>query len=200
MSDFWDYVKNLFKKAEESSPSNPVVHELIKRSAEEYADYEEWKNSLIRRRLTDWLGNQFTNYQLEQESGDEVLDFLNTPSAKGFVIYFFKTRYTEREVNHFFDFLKEQVQQMNYRIQISDTRTYNRNKWVERLDRHYLKPRIKPIDGQKLNQRYGNILIELQYRGEQVHHLRFRATSYQDHLFTKADAFEELMQRLLMPG
>ena len=49
MSDFWKKIKNLFSSVEESSSSNPAVHEMIKRSEEELKNYETWKDSLSQR-------------------------------------------------------------------------------------------------------------------------------------------------------
>lgn len=197
MSNLWKYIKDLFNSAEDSSPSKPLFHELIHRSEEEKADYEHWKRTLVRRRLTGWLTDQYAIYQVLPKDIDEALDFLDTPSSKGFVIHFSQTRYSLRDVTHFFDYLKEQVRQLGYRSQISDSRTYHRSDWVETVQRHYLKPRPKFTEGEKMSQAYGNIMIELELRNEQVHNLRFRATSYQDRTFYEALGFKELMQEIL---
>ena len=77
-------------KAEESSPSQPLIHELIQRTEKEKEDYQQWKQTLVLRRLMDWLKDQFAMYQINSERVDEGLDFLNTPSSKGFVIHFHK--------------------------------------------------------------------------------------------------------------
>jgi hypothetical protein len=197
MPEFWNYIKNLFKTAEDSSPSNPVVHELIQRTEEEKADYDHWKETLVRRRLTDWLIDQYAIYQVLPHDIDEALDFLDTPSSKGFVVHFNQTRYSVRDVTHFFDYLKERVRALNYRTQISDTRTYHRADWVETVQRHYLKPRPNFQEGEKMDQAYGNVMIELELRNERVQNLRFRATSYQDRLFNDALEFKALMQEVL---
>ncbi len=193
MPGFWNYLKNLFKEAEHSSPSQPAMHELIIRSEEEQEDYEQWKESLLSRRLVNWLSDQYAVYCTAPDHIDEAVDFLDTPSSKGFVIHFHKTNYTRREVTHLFDYFKEQVLEHNYRTQISDARIYNRGNWVETTERHYLKPRIKNMDGGKMNQAYGNVMIELELHNDQVHNLRFRATSYQDRQFHEAEEFRELM-------
>jgi hypothetical protein len=198
MPGLWDYIKNLFQQAEESSPSNPLIHELIERSEEEVADYERWKNTLVCRRLMDWLIDQYAIHNVLPEDTDEALDFLDTPSSKGFAIHFHKTNYSKRDIQHLFDILKERVLQLGYRAQISDRRTFNRNDWVETIERHYLKPAPSFGNEGKLNQKYGNVMIELELRNDKVHNLRFRATSYKDHLFREADEFRELMQRLMI--
>lgn len=197
MSEFWDSLKKLFSKAEESSPSQPILHEVIARSTEEKADFERWKQTLVCRRLLDWLHDQYSIFQTLPDDIDEALDFLNTPSSKGFVIHFFKTRYNKREVVHFFDLLKEKVLATNYRPSLSDSRTYNRPNWVETVQKHYLKPRTNFEQGKTINQQYGNITIELLLRDDKVYNLRFRATSYNDRQYAPAKDFKELMQQLM---
>lgn len=198
MDNLWAYLKNIWTKAEQSSPSQPLIHELIERSKEEKEDYEYWKRTLVLRRLLDWVKNQFSIHQLQPQHTDETVDFLNTPSSKGFVVHFHETRYSKRDAVHFFDYLKERVLELGYRSQISDRRSYNRPDWVEMVERHYLKPgpvfntTLSP--GEKHQQRYGNIMLELEWRNDKIYNLRFRANSYRDRLFEEADDFQELMQ------
>lgn len=198
MPGFWDYLKGLFREAEQSSPSKPLIHEMIERSVDEKQDFQFWKETLVKRRLVDWLNDQYAVYQVLPEDIDESLDFLDTPSSKGFVIHLSKTGYNKRDSMHFFDYLKEQVLQMNYRTQISDVRTYNRSNWVETVQRHYLKPRSNFQEGSKFDQQYGNIMIELQFRNDRVYNLKFSATCYKDHMFKDAGTFKDLMKEVLI--
>jgi hypothetical protein len=197
MAGIWNYIKNLFNEAEESSPSNPVIHEMIERTDEEREQYEKWQGSLVKRRLMDWLDNQYAIYRVTPHDIDEGMDFLNTPSSKGFVIHFYKTNYNRQEITYFFDFLKDQMKALNYKVQISDTRTYSRKDWVETVERHYLKPRPQFEEGKKIDQRFGNVTIELVLRNDQVYRLKLQATSYQDHLYEEAEEFRDLMQAIL---
>lgn len=198
MADFWDRLRNLFRTVEESSPSNPAVHELIRRSEDEKQDYAFWKDTLVRRRLQNWLADQYALFRVAPDDIDEALDFLDTPSSKGFVVYFFKTGYSRRDVQHFFDYLRERVLELGYRTQISDTRTFSRPQWVETVERHYLKPPSRDREAGKFFQEFGNITIENHLRDEQVHYLKFRATIYKDHQFHEAKTFQQLMQEVLL--
>ncbi|MCB9081450.1 MAG: hypothetical protein H6555_07030 [Lewinellaceae bacterium] len=197
MADLWDYFKGLFRKAEVSSPSQPLIHEMLVRSETEQADYVHWRETLVCRRLRDWLSDQYAIFHVLPQDIDEALDFLDTPSSKGFVIHFHKTRYSKRDVIHFLDYLKDQVLSLQYRTQISDLRTYERPQWVETVQRHYLKPRPAATDEGKFHQGYGNIRIELLFRNDEPYNLKFSATAYQDHQFQKATSFRELMQAIL---
>lgn len=197
MADIWDHFKALFKKAENSAPNQPLIHELIKRTEKEQEDYEFWKKTLVCQRMLSWLNEQYIIFRLEPDNIDETVDFLDTPSSKGIVVHFSKTQYSIRDVTHFFDYLKEQVLRLNYRTQISDVRSYERSHWVETVQRHYLKPRPKQNTAGQFIQQFGNIMIELTLRNDQVFNLKFRATTYRDHKFADADEFPKLMQSVL---
>lgn len=168
---------------------------MIKRGTEEQLAYDRWKRTLSRRRLLDWLLDQYAVFTTQGKL-DDAISFLNTPSSKGFAIHFHQTQYRKDEVSHFFDFLKERVQELNYRVQISDRRIFSRKHWVETQERHYLKPRTTFKEGVAIDQRFGNITIELELRDDQVYNLRFRATVYQDSLYTKGESFRALMSAL----
>lgn len=196
MPSFWDQVKSIFQQAENSSPSQPLIHELISREENSLLDYERWKDTFAKRRLLDWLIDQYAVFKTNGRL-DEAIDFLDTPSSKGFVLHFFQTKYSKEEATYFFDYLKELVLGLGYRSQISDRRVFSRNQWVETQERHYLKPRNSLVKDKLIEQKFGNITIELELRDDAVRNLRFRATIYQDALYKDADSFPSLMTALI---
>ncbi|MCB0518933.1 MAG: hypothetical protein H6577_07835 [Lewinellaceae bacterium] len=198
MKDVWDFIKGLFQKEEESSSSNPYLHEQIERTEEEKNAYEIWKGSLTHRRMMDWLNDQYAIWQALPDDIDPAIDFLDMPSSKGFAIHLYKTEYRKTDAIHLFDYLKEQVQRLNYKSQMSDTRTWSQKSWVETVERHYLKPRTFFEAEKLINQRFGNITIELSFRNDRPHHLKFRATGYSDRLYAETADFNDLMQAVLV--
>ncbi len=198
MKDVWDYLRGLFQKEAESSPSNPYLHELIERTEAEKAAYNIWKGSLSHRRMMDWLSDQYAIWQVLPQDIDPAIDFLDTPSSKGFAVHLYKNKHPRDEAAHLLDYLKEQMLALGYKPQISDTRTWSQKSWVETVERHYLKPRPAWAGDKKFDQRFGNVTIELSLRNDAPHHLKFRATSYHDHLYAKADDFRDLMQAVLI--
>jgi hypothetical protein len=190
----WKQIKKLFKSVEESSPAQPVLKSTIERSEAELLDFEIWKNGLSKRRLFDWIHQEYATYLSEPQHQVEGIDFIHARATYGFAIHFYKLNYPLRDINHLFDLLKEQVRDIGYRSYTSDSRTYNRPDWVERLDRHYLKPPIIFLeDGVSLDQKFGNITIELLFRNDKAHQLKFSATSYRDRNYKEAESFEALM-------
>ncbi len=198
MSDFWKKIKNVFSNAEQSSSINPTIHEVIKRSEEELKNYENWKNSLAARRLLDWLKNEYFTYLTSPKNIDQSIDFLNTTSKKGFVIHFSNMQYRLEEITFLFDYLKEKMKELPYRIYVSDTRTYPKNDFVETIHRHYLKPSLKlKVAGQKADQAFGNITIEMLLKNDKIVDLKFSATTYRDHQFEEAGDFNDLMKEII---
>jgi hypothetical protein len=197
MKDIWDYLKGLFQQEEQSSPSNPYIHELISRPEAEKEAFAGWKGSLEHRRLVDWLLDQYAIWQSFPQQADPAVDFLNTASSKGFVVYLHKTSYSRQEATWLLDFLKEQVLLLHYKVQVSDTRTWTQKAGVETVERHYLKPRMSPPVAEKCDQRYGNITVELSLRNDLPRLLKFQATTYRDQLYTEALHFRDLMHAVL---
>ncbi len=201
MATFWQKISSLFEAAENSSGSDPAVHEMIERDDAELEAYARWKKTLARRRLLDWLTDQYALYRTTG-GGDREVDFLDTPSSKGFVIHFSETQYSKAEITHFFHYLKERILELNYRTQISDRRVFSRPNWVETQERHYLKPRTRkqrmagPVERGALDQKFGNISVELELRDDRAWNLRLRATTYQDALYNEPESFRALMVAL----
>lgn len=191
--DIWKKFTDLFTRWEESSPTQPLLHEMIERSEAQKADYAAWKEGIVCRQLCDWLARQYGLFRALPTETDAAVDFLDNRSVKGFVIYFDRTNYNLRDVTFFFDYLKEKVLQLNYRTQISDRRAFQRNDRAETIERHYLKPAPDFSGTGKLNQKFGNITIESVLHDEQPYQLKFRAVSYNDALFREAESFGKLM-------
>ena len=204
MATFWERITARFTAAENSSPQHPAVHEVIGRDAQEQADYERWKRTLARKRLLDWLTQAYASF-LATGQGDPAVAFLDTPSSKGFVIHLSETQYGLTEMRHFFHYLKERMTDLNYRVQVSDRRIYNRPDWVETQERHYLKPRTRkqrmngPVARGDLDQRFGNVTVELELRDDRPWNLRLRATTYQDALYNEPESFRGLLMALAGP-
>lgn len=196
MSDLWSKVKKIFTQAAESSAQQPVIHELIQRDHTTLAFQEKFIHGLVHRRFNDWLHDQFAIYLSTPENLDEAIDFISTPSIKGFVVHFRMTQYDIKEIIALFDHFKNQILTIGYHSYVSDVKGYNRGQWSEELQRHYLKPslRVQEIEQQQINQQFGNINIELLTRNAKVWHLKFSATVYNDRMYQEGDDFEKLLR------
>jgi len=197
MADIWQYFQNLFQKVEHSSKTEPLLHDSIIRKDEEIAAYEKWKTTHIKNQLVDWIANEYGAFVKEGVSIDDSILFLDAVSSKGFAIYFSNMRYTPQEATHLFDFFKEKVLELNYRLANSDVRTYTKGAVVESLAKYYLKPSLKNMLGNPpFNQEFGNISIELICQDDMPKILKFSATSYNDRSYQKPKHFTLLMTHL----
>lgn len=197
MAGFWKYIQSLFQQAEQSNPARPFIHEVIVRSPEEHIALEQWKNTLVCHRLCDWISEQYLRFSTHPDELDDAIDFLNTPSSKGFVIHLNKTNYTRLESVFLLDLFKERVLRQSYRVQVSDRRIYQSASWVETAERHYLKPKPEFSSPGVIRQRFGNITILLLLRNDKPFQLQFQATAYRDRLFQEAESFQDLMAHLV---
>ena len=202
---WWQRIKATFAAAEDSGPAAPVDHAPLTRHRDRAEDYAQWRGGVVHERLLAWLAEQYANFLTDRGRVDEAVDFLDTPSSKGFVVHFAKTGYSLEEAEFFQLYLRERVLSRDYRTQVADARTYSRAGRTERTDRYYLKPRPNfahpggedvPMDvhtAGQFDQQYGNVLIELVVRDDRPHHLRFSATVYHDRVYKDAEGFGGLM-------
>ena len=197
MTNVWEYFKDFFREAERSSASHPIIRAALERSPEEKEAFESWKDSLACRRIVGFLAEGYAMYQSMPESVDRGLTFLDSPSSKGFAFHFLQIDCSRQDASHLLDLMRQKVLTFNYRPQHSDTRTWSEKDWAQTVERYYLKPRQAWVEGQKIDQQFGNITIELVLRNDQPHLLTFRATSYSDRLYADATDFHELMQVIL---
>ena len=189
----WSYIKNLFQDVEQSSHTRPYIHETLERSDSELEAYDAWKSDLARHRLINGLGDEYATHRIDPSKVDRSLDFLDTPSMKGFVIHASIGGYQLKELRYLLDYLKERVLSIEYKIYVSDRRIYNRNGKNEMVERHYLKPKVQLTENEQITQKYGNIRIELKCQNDVPINLKFSATGYHDRLFEETEDFRVLM-------
>lgn len=196
MSKLQAYLRNLFLKAGKQPASAPFLHEVFEFDKTTTEEFEKWRDSSRRFEISDWIKNQYKIYGLQMEEMDECIDFLNTPSAKGFVIYMNNCDYSLRELKFYSVYLKSRITLLGYVNYLSDIRSMQRGSCRETIYRHYLKPSIKDQNGAKSDQLYGNINVELLLKNESPLHFRFCATTYNDHKFKAPKSFDELLEKL----
>ena len=159
--------------------------------------YLAWDFSLEKKRLINWISGQYGIYRSIPDDVEKGIDFLNTNSSKGFVLHFKEKTFQKEELAFFFDYLKNNFLKAEYRISVSDRRVFNRANYLEKIERHYLKPRHKMGVNEKINQQFGNVSIILSYRDDQAYNLKCSATAYPDRSFAEAKAFDEFMETIM---
>lgn len=184
------------KKPEVVTRQLPAPGSIVRTAAEQEAT-QAWVNSPACAALKQWLREQYQLFLHPDAEWAEQVDFLDTPSSKGFVLHLSKMEHPTQDLLHFFDHLKDQVLSLDYKSYTSDVRQVRRGPWQELVQRHYLKPRSTLNEAGLIRQRFGNITIELSARGGQWHQLRFQATGYADRLYQEVWDFEYLMREVV---
>ncbi len=196
---WWDIIKALREQQNKQSQpekgcAQPISHQLIQRSEEDEAEFLKWKETDCKEKILLYISKNYNTWQTTTCEQCDAIDFLKLPSFRGFVIHFMDLKYDCNEVKYLFDYLKEKVLTLGYKVQVSDERVFEKAKWLEKTERHYLKPVVKIKANEKIEQRFGNINIELKFRDDEPMHLKFAAATYHDCQFKNAEEFQELMK------
>lgn len=182
------YFDQVFNKLFPKKSEGPILHEVLKRSQFFIDQYSLWKASELSKNLLQDIS--------------ESLRLKNEGIIKSPQVHAFSGNYSngiaisynsDIDKNHFrylFDLLSEKVQALDYRVSISDSIVTEKNQYIETKEKHYLK--IKPDNKTPIDQKYGNIIIELILIDDVPSFIRLMAHAYNDRLYAKPEKFENL--------
>lgn len=202
-----DFLDDIFKKLfPKRNKTIPLIKENLKRSEKEGLEFQIWSSSGDAKY---WFARIYESYYRKRQgmpSQDIEVHLFGSAASNGIAITYTNAM-SSKQFRFLFDKFKESVLELPYpyKLYTSDRAHYERNNYVETIEKHYLKPvygtnnevqsELK-TDGQ-LPQFYGNILIEyIQIDGEPSF-IRLLANIYSDRLFLNALPFEELIEKIL---
>ncbi len=177
-----------------SDTQKPKIHKSIRRTAEETRDFDKWKASTRQISMLTWLREQLMTYQSAPSKTHDGIDFIASPSSKGFRLHPALTRFPDLAVVHLFDYLKEQLAASDYTLSISDTRLFKRDYWDETIQRHVLTPKNATNTEGVI---FSNITIELILKDNHLCQLRMNAYIPNTDMPRQTDEFFDLMQAVL---
>lgn len=201
MSFFNDIVNKIFPKEQnENVAKQPLIREQLRRSNDDKMEIMLWKESEEKEQVCSFILEQFRKSKSEEEN-ISLFRVINSGTTKGFMLrYLAETE--QKDFQFLFDHLRDQVKEKQYTIYSSDVRTYDRGKYVERIERHYLKPSWRVLntkdvnDTGKMNQLYGNITIEFHLHNNHPQFIKFVCQHYVDSKFSEPLDFNELLEHL----
>ncbi len=192
MADIFLHFKNKFARNPELIASDPLVHQSLERTYDEEIDYEQWKDSNSRLAILDWLRDQFMVQVSAPHKTHDGIDFFSSSNTKGFTIHPALTRFSDNNVKHLFNYLKEQLSRADYKVSLSDSRIYGRGFWNETNQRHILKPlREEPEE-------FTQVILELTLKNESLVNLKVTACIPNTDFPRSTDDFVALMETLLV--
>ena len=188
-----NFIKKLLEKQE--THKVPFIQEELKRSEKERYEFDDWKTEKRFEAFNKLLEKQF-NLSKERKNNPAICTFMNQQKASGFVLYF-DDDFSADDFRFYMDYLHQKVLNLGYRKYLSDFKQYVRKDHVQRIERHYVKPKLtRDPKATQANQRYGNITIELHFKDEKVRYLKLLVSVYSDRLYSQAWPFEDLMEKL----
>lgn len=187
-----NYQRNIDEGGLHSDDKPTNSNRQLERSQDYQEQYNEWKNSEGFRKLMERLYNAYTH----KENGDDNLQLNphNSPGADAISI----SEIDDNDPQTFrflMDYMKEQVIEQNYRPYSSTIEHKSIDDRQLVFERHYLKPNVFKKD-KPAEQLYGNVLIELEFAGEEVKYLKLLSTYYTGYDYKPAMQFNDLIVRV----
>lgn len=173
-----------------------VLFEPLKRAQSYLSAYEKWKDSPARERMIRWIGDAYILKKRNIE-GHHQIHLLSSPRSNGFAIPFHEEM-QPREFQFTFDLLAEKVSSMPaYKKMNSDVAVRDKNNQIVTLEKYYFKPKQKSVEGELLDQQFGNILIEHMLINNEPSHIKLMVNNHSDSNYQKALVFDHLAEYLL---
>jgi len=197
MSDKSSFSSRILKKLfGGKNDKEPLVSGRLERSATFQAEYESWKDSSL---LNSVLGDLQIAYNKSNafDMYNPAFHVYHSQQANGF---FFNTqmRFTKEVYSYLMEYFKETVLELGYSIYTSDRKLKDKETGVQQIDRHYLKPELT-VTEPPIDQKYGNVLIELFSLNEEIQYLKVMVSVYSDRSYSDPKPFLEFMEALFTP-
>lgn len=175
-------------------PDDPVrVHEPYKLSEKELADYRAWSSGIRPVEICRDLRTEIDAIRLGIAQPDS-LHIVRSPSSNAIILYN-DGMLTNDEFHFLIQWLSDQIRSLGYRTANSDRLMEEKRENIETRLRIYLKPR--PSDSLPLDQKYGNILLELHLLNRDVQYMKMQVSWYSDRSWTASIPFDSLLDNLL---
>ena len=195
MTNFRDYLNKLFPG--KSGTNKVVLNEVIKRSDAYQRRYMEWEASDQQTAAYAAVAEGYQTKLLNEEGPGVQVHLLRSQYANGIAISFHDSGMSKESFSFLFDHIAEKVRKIDgYRRVNADYLITERENYVETKEKYYLKP-VVTKDTSKVNQRYGNILIEHILNDDKPIYIKLTANVYSDSNYHDAESFEGLMSYLL---
>jgi hypothetical protein len=194
MSFFDNLIQSLFpSEKSESQKRLPLVIEPIKRTEKEHNSFFRWLNE---HQFEDLLKKISKSYQLKKlgEESDIQIHILKLSSAQGIAISYHSS-IEKIHFLHIFDLWKDKILMEGYILTIAERQFFNEKDHVKKVEKYYLKPdnSKNSIENQKIEQKFGNILLELIFIDDKPLYLKLLATNYSDRMYNLPYPFENLL-------
>lgn len=193
MSFFDQIINKIFPKEKKNVI---LTNEVLKRSQHEFDSYDEWHSSDVSKEILDKI---FRAYHLKKTDIKDPIPIalFESDKANGFAIANCSTL-LDSDYKMLLEHFKKQILSIGYRQSGSNRKVTAEQDRVITKEFYYLKPPIQMEP--PINQRYGNISLELILYDEKPHYLKLMASVYSDRLYSEPENFSDLVEKLFERG
>ncbi len=193
MSFFDSIYQRLFPKKNPNG-SRVLYKEVLDRKSRFAEGYEHW---LEEGRAARMLKEVESSYYMKRQNLESNLQvhLLSSVYANGFAISYHPD-YTGQEYEFLFDYLKNEILGLGYKLSNSDRQVKEINDYIETTDKHYLKPASELKPGELFDQKWGNILLEYVKINDVPSYLKLQVSIYSDSYYTQALDYESFLQEV----
>ncbi len=195
------FFDNIFNKifSKNDKVGTPAVHEVLKRSERDIKLFNRWKGHAEQEALMREIIQAYY-YKKSGIQSEIIVHLFNSAYANGFAITYLP-RIGEKNFQHLFDYFRDQVLTMNYRLAGSDRMIVDKKDFVETREKHYLKPptqveAMAKTKKNRMDQLYGNISLEYVLINTQPSYIKVLASIYSDSLYKQALDFDDFAKHL----
>jgi hypothetical protein len=189
------FFENIFKKLfpEGNNSRKTILHEVISRKKSESENYQNWLKSEKKDKQLAEIMSAYTLRKHDISTRFTIL--LHTSEySNGFALTY-NDYFSESEFRFIFDYFRDKVLKMNYRLANSDRKIKEKDNYIETIEKHYLKPPLT-APNQVSDQLYGNIMIEHISINDKPDYIKILANVYSDRNFLPARNFDEFIEKL----
>lgn len=189
------FIEDIFSKLFPRK-SLPISHK--ENFSQSTADMEALDNWIKTDDAKELLGLISKNYHFKKSGiqAQPEIHILNSPYANGFAVSFQNPLTSKTFSQLFFAFGLRMLDLGYHRVSL-DRKMEEINDQVKTTEKQYFKPPLSSADfSQKINQLYGNVSIEKVSIDDKPSFLKVLVTVYSDHLYQKAQPFDEFIEAL----
>lgn len=183
MTDFFKAIKDKFFPQKINNWNEPILHEQMKENDADKEKLIQFINSI---RFNNLLQSIKNSYQLAKigELSENHIYIHESNGAYGFYLSFNKN-FETNDFSFLAKYFKLKTLELAYTLYSSEKIIVEKAQKIEETEKHYLKPNVIMDENKKMNQQFGNVLIEFVKVENKPSYLKVLVTFYNDSNFSK---------------
>lgn len=193
MNKLWKYLSSKLSKTEATPVYQaPLIHEEYKINWDQPA-YLEWLESSKIRYFLNIIYQAYID-TLSNQNHSPFIDFTLQKTYSGLRLKAPEDTWNKQDYLFLQMYLAQKTKSLDYILKMSEIKTKSKNAGLETIYNIYLKPSHNYKVEIPVDQRYGNVQLELVIHDELVSYLRVKLMVYQDRNYQPASDFGEWLK------